>query len=57
MAGVDSLIRLPEFQGVGLEDPEQHLFLCEKIWAAKNVQDEAMKIAHLARTFRGNVLV
>jgi hypothetical protein len=31
MAGVDNILRLPEFQGVGSEDPEQHLFVCEKI--------------------------
>jgi hypothetical protein len=41
MAGLDNTLRLPEFQGVGSEDPEQHLFVCETIWAVKNVQDEA----------------
>jgi hypothetical protein len=57
MAGVDNTLRLLEFQGVGSEDPEQHLFFCETIWFAKNVQDEAMKIAQLATNFRGCVLV
>jgi hypothetical protein len=38
MAGLDNTLRMPEFQGVGLEDPEQHLFVCETIWAVKNVQ-------------------
>jgi hypothetical protein len=57
MAGVDNTLRLPEFQGVGSEDPEQHLFVCETIWAAKNVQDEAVKIAQLETTFRGRALV
>jgi hypothetical protein len=57
MAGVDNTLRLPEFQGVGSEDPEQHLFVCETIWAAKNVQDEAVKIVQLETTFRGRALV
>jgi hypothetical protein len=57
MAGVDNTLRLPEFQGVGSEDPEQHLFVCETIWAAKNVQDEAVKIVQLETTFRGCALV
>jgi hypothetical protein len=46
MVGIDNTLRMPEFQGVGSEDPEQHLFVCEMIWTMKNVQDEAMKIAH-----------
>jgi hypothetical protein len=35
MVGVDNTLRLPEFQGIGSEDPEQHLFVCEMIWACK----------------------
>jgi hypothetical protein len=42
---------------VGSEDPERHFFVCETIWAAKNVQDEVMKIAQLASTFRCCALV
>jgi hypothetical protein len=57
MVGLDNTLRLPEFQGVGSEDPEQHLFVCETIWAAKNVQDEAVNIAQLETTFRGHTLV
>jgi hypothetical protein len=57
MVGVDNTLRLPEFQGVGSEDPEQHLFVCETIWAAKNVQDEVVKIVQLETTFRGHALV
>jgi hypothetical protein len=53
MAGLDNTLRIPEFQGVGLEDPKHHLFVCETIWAAKNVQYEATNIAQLATTFRG----
>jgi hypothetical protein len=57
MIGVDNTLRLPEFQGVGSEDPKQHLFVCETIWVTKNVQDEAVKIAQLGTKFRGHVLV
>jgi hypothetical protein len=57
MEGVDNTLRLPEFWGIGSEDPEKHLFVCETIWAAKNVQDEAVKIAQLETTFRGHALV
>jgi len=35
MAGHDPTIRLPEFQGDTTEDPENHLFICAKIWEAK----------------------
>jgi hypothetical protein len=31
MERVDPTIRLPKFQGEGSEDPEKHLFICEKI--------------------------
>jgi hypothetical protein len=57
MAGLDNTLKLPEFQGVGSKDPKQHLFVCETIWAAKNVQDDAVKIVQLATTFRGRTLV
>jgi hypothetical protein len=42
---------------VGSEDPKQHLFVCETVWAAKNIQDDVVKIAQLATTFRGRALV
>jgi hypothetical protein len=45
MAGLDNTLRLPEFQGVGSEDPEQHLLVCETIWVMKNVQDDVVNIA------------
>ena len=35
MAGHNPTIRLPKFQGEVAEDPEKHLFICEKIWEAK----------------------
>jgi hypothetical protein len=53
MEGVDNTLRIHEFQGCGLEDPKQHMFVYEKIWATKNVQDEAVNIVHLVTTFRG----
>jgi hypothetical protein len=31
MAGHDPTIRLPEFRGEALEEPEKHLFICENI--------------------------
>jgi hypothetical protein len=57
MARLDNTLRLPEFQGVGSEDPEQHLFVRETIWDAKNIHDDAIKIAQLTTTFRGCTLV
>jgi hypothetical protein len=57
MAGLDNTLRMPEFQGVGSEDPEQHLFVCETIWVVKNVQDEATNIVQLETMFRGRALV
>jgi hypothetical protein len=56
MAGVDPMIRLPEFHGDGSEDPEKHLFMCERIWEEKRVTDEATKVAQLAITFRNRAL-
>ena len=38
-------IRLPVFRGTGLEDPEQHCFVCEVVWNIKQVTDDAIKIA------------
>jgi hypothetical protein len=57
MEGVENTRRLPKFQGVGSKDPEQHLFVCETIWAAKNVQDERVNFAQLETTFIGRTLV
>jgi hypothetical protein len=45
MVGVDNNLRLLEFKGVGLEDMEQHLFVCKIVWVAKNIHDDAVKIA------------
>jgi hypothetical protein len=47
MEGVDNTLRMPEFKGVGSEDREKHMFVCETIWVVKNVQDEDIKIEQL----------
>lgn len=36
---VDDL-RILFFNGNGLQDPEQHMFVFEAIWAAKQLQDQ-----------------
>jgi hypothetical protein len=51
MEGIDPMIRLLEFHGDGSEYLEKHLFMCEQIWEAKRVTDEATKVAQLAITF------
>jgi hypothetical protein len=56
MAGHDPTIRLPEFRGESTEDPEKHLFICEKIWEAKQITDEDTKLAQLAITLRDRSL-
>ena len=38
-------IKLTIFRGIGAEDPNQHLFLCEAVWSIKQVQDNDTKIA------------
>jgi hypothetical protein len=44
MEGQDPTIRLPEFRGEESEDPKKHLFICEKIWATKQIKDEDIKV-------------
>jgi hypothetical protein len=56
MAGHDPTIRLPEFRGEATEDPEKHLFICAKIWEAKQITDEDTKLAQLAITLRDRAL-
>jgi len=53
---VDGL-RMPMFNGNGSQDPEQHMFVCEAIWTAKQIQDQNAQIAQLATTFRDRSLV
>ena len=54
MAGND--IKFPIFNGNGLEDPEEHCFLCEAIWTVRHVQDEPIKQAQMITTLRGHAL-
>jgi hypothetical protein len=56
MAGHDPMIRLPEFWGEASEDPENHLFICEKIWEAKKITDEDTKLVQLAIMLRDRAL-
>jgi hypothetical protein len=48
MAGYDPTIRFPEFKGEASEDPEKHLFICEKIWEEKKITDEDTKLVQLS---------
>jgi hypothetical protein len=56
MAGHDPTIRLLEFRGEATKDHEKHLFICEKIWEAKQITDEDTKLTQLAITLRDRVL-
>jgi hypothetical protein len=56
MARHNPTIRLPEFQGEEIEDPEKHLFICAKIWEAKQITDEDTKIVQLSITLRDYTL-
>jgi hypothetical protein len=54
--GHDPAIRLPEFKGEALEDPEKHLFIYENIWEAKKITYENTKLAQLAIMIRDRAL-
>ena len=49
-------MKLPVFKGSGLEDPEQHWFLCEVVRSVKQVIDDDIKMAQLTTTFRDRAL-
>ena len=49
-------IKLPIFNGNGLEDPEKHSFLCESIWSVQQVQYEVKKQVKMITTMRGYAL-
>ena len=49
-------MKLPIFRGTGLEDPEQHWFLCKVVWNVKQVIDDDIKMAQLTTTFRDRAL-
>jgi hypothetical protein len=56
MEGHDPTIKLPEFKGEASEDPEKHLFICEKIWKEKQIIDEDTKLSQLAIMLRYHTL-
>ena len=45
-------IKLPIFRGTGLEDLDQHWFLCKVVWNVKQVTNGNIKMAQLIPTFR-----
>jgi hypothetical protein len=49
------LTRFPKFQGKGVEDVEQHWFLCETIWQSRGTMD-ANKIVDFKTMLRGQEL-
>ena len=54
MVGTD--IKLPIFNGNGLEDPEQHWFLGDTVWIVRQIQDENIKKEQMITTLWGHVL-
>ena len=54
MAGAD--IKLPIFNGNGLEYPDKHCFLCDDVWTVRQIQDENIKKAQMITTLRGHAL-
>jgi hypothetical protein len=45
MEGQDPTIRLPYFRGDGLDDPKNHLFICENIWVENHIIDKDTKVS------------
>ena len=45
-------MKLPTFKGTGVEDPEQHWFLCEAMWTIKQIHDDNIKLVQLVTTLR-----
>jgi hypothetical protein len=56
MAGQNPTIKLPEFRGEATKYPENHLFICAKIWEAKQITDEDTKLSRLVITLRDRTL-
>ena len=54
MAGHD--IHLPRVNGNGVEDPEQHWFLCESFWMVRLVHNAYLKKAQMITNLRGHAL-
>jgi hypothetical protein len=55
-AGHDPTIRLPKFKREASEDPEKHMFICEKIWEEKQITDEENKLSQLEIKLRDRAL-
>ena len=51
------MLKIPIFHGNGMEDMEQHWFVCEAIWSIKKTTNDRMKIALLETTFRDGALL
>ena len=49
-------MKLPIFNGNGIDDLEQYWFLCEAIWTARQTIDDDVKKSQLATTLRVRVL-
>lgn len=47
---------LPELLGKGNGDADQHQFLCEAIWSAKNIVTAEMKLVEFQTMLRGHAL-
>ena len=47
---------LPTFNGNGMEDPEQHWFLCEAVWMVCLVHGTDVKKVQMITTLRGRTL-
>ena len=43
-------VRLPTFNGNGMEDPEQYWFLCEAVWMVCLVRGSDVKKAQMIMT-------
>jgi hypothetical protein len=56
MVGHDPTIRLQEFKGEALEDPEKNFFICEKMWEENNITNEDTKLAQLSIMLRDRAL-
>ena len=54
MVGVD--IKLPIFNGNGLEDPKKNWFVFESVWTVQLIQDENIKRAQMVMALRDRVL-
>ena len=49
-------VKLPTFNGNGIEDPKQHWFLCEAVWMERLVHNADIKKGQMITTLRGHTL-